>query len=168
MCSNEKSIPIIRKQNMQSPNRRLSVQESWFGSRWYEVFIFILLHLLRMQAQAVQTHTHTHFSHHGLPRQAPLLRSPREIDGPGVHGRLFCIGKLCSRTPMGKKGVQRQKESPSDWRPVGGFRREPDPEGETQRPNGTKVPGPTRQKTGRHASRQKANGRRKCSPKSIK
>ena len=68
---------------------------------------------------------------------------------------------LLSRTPIGKKGAQRQKEGPSDWRPVVGLKRESDQEGKTRRPNGAGTPRAPARRDKRQAGTQAGKRQRK-------
>ena len=60
-----------------------------------------------------------------------------------------------SRAPVGKRGLQHQKDGPSDYSPVIGFREEADREAEAQGPNCAGNPEPQHDEmAGLQASKQ--------------
>ena len=61
---------------------------------------------------------------------------------------------LFSRTLVGKKGAQRQKEGPPDCGPTVGLREEPSREEGAQEPNSAGIPGTTCRQHNRRAGRQ--------------
>ena len=113
-----------------------------------------------------RTHTHTH----------KLLSTDPNAGGtkwfkdsfsppPSITGSSLSLchelhkNLLFSCPPVGKKGVQRQKEGHTDCGPIEGLREEPSREGGAQEPNSAGHPGTTARQDSRRAGRQAASRR---------